>query len=31
VIRHKLIGPVDEQIYADLMQRIQAMRVEAGS
>ncbi len=31
VIRHKLIGPVDEEIYADLMQRIEEMRLEASS
>jgi cytochrome c biogenesis protein CcmG/thiol:disulfide interchange protein DsbE len=31
IIRHKHIGPVDDQIYADLMARIEQMRVEAGT
>lgn len=31
IIQHKHIGPVDEEIYADLMERIEQMRVEAGT
>lgn len=30
IIRHKHIGPVDQAVFDDLMQRIQTMRMEAG-